>query len=176
MSWTSNVLIVANVTAYSDELLKAVEQRAARGPATFTLLTPATGGGAGGRESARRRLEEALGRLRAAGIDVTGRIGTSNPVAAVHDVWDPAVYDEVIVSTLPSDTSKWLQCDLPHRIERMTGAHVTHVAAGEPRVRATGSPAPRRHNYGVVGALGVLWSSPEPRRRFSPRSTQLTSR
>jgi hypothetical protein len=161
MSWKFSVLVVANVTADSDELLQAMQDRAARGPTSFTLLAPATGGGAAAREAAERRLEAALKRMREAGLDVEGRLGVPDPVAAVHEIWDPAAFDEVIVSTLPSGTSKWLQCDLPHRIERMTaGAQVTHVVAGTHEEPPPGSPPPEHKDYGVVGALGVLWSPP----------------
>ena len=44
-------------------------------------------------------------------------------------VWDPAKFDEIVVSTLPTGTSKWLQIDLPHRVERITGMPVEHVVA-----------------------------------------------
>lgn len=160
MSWRFSVLVVANVTADSDELLQAMQERAARGPTSFTVLAPIAGGGAAARESAERRLAAALERMRGAGLQVEGRIGVPDPVAAVHETWDPAAFDEVIVSTLPTHTSKWLQCDLPHRIERMTGAQVTHVVAADHEERPPGSPPPEHRDYGVVGALGVLWSPP----------------
>jgi len=39
---SAHVLVVANRTADSDELLAALDERAQRGPARFTLLVPAT--------------------------------------------------------------------------------------------------------------------------------------
>jgi hypothetical protein len=51
---------------------------------------------------------------------------------AVLEVWSPAAFDEVIVSTLPASTSRWLQTGLPRRIERYTGALVRHVEVREP--------------------------------------------
>ena len=38
MPWTTSVLVVANVTAGSDELLEALRSRAEQGPTRFTLL------------------------------------------------------------------------------------------------------------------------------------------
>ena len=38
-------------------------------------------------------------------------------------------FDEIIVSTLPKRTSRWLKLDLPHRVERACGKPVTHVEA-----------------------------------------------
>jgi len=37
MTWKRNVLVVANVTATSSELVGALKERAAGGPASFTL-------------------------------------------------------------------------------------------------------------------------------------------
>ena len=43
MAWEFNVLVVANVTATSDELLAALRERADRGACRFTLLMPREG-------------------------------------------------------------------------------------------------------------------------------------
>ena len=42
MTWTKSVLVVANVTATSDELLDALKAQAQREPSKFTLIIPAT--------------------------------------------------------------------------------------------------------------------------------------
>ena len=125
MTWKSSVLVVANQTADSDELVRALTDRAGRGPTEFTLLLPAQPGAT--RADSERRLDDAVGRLRGGGLEAHGVIGDCNPVVAVKETWDPAKFDEILVSTLPTGTSKWLQIDLPHQVERMTGVHVTHV-------------------------------------------------
>lgn len=66
-------------------------ERAARGPAEFTLLVPA----ADDDHEARRRLLDAVELLRASGLDVAGRLGPADPDAAVAETWDPLEYDEV---------------------------------------------------------------------------------
>jgi GABA permease len=38
-------------------------------------------------------------------------------------------FDEVIVSTLPRRVSRWLQSDLPHRVERRYDVPVTTVTS-----------------------------------------------
>ena len=128
---------------------------------------PATGGGRGGREAAARRLDQALERMRKAGLEVEGRLGDSDPIAAVHDIWDPKEWDEIVVSTLPTGASRWLQVDAPRRIERMTGVPVTHVVSSEPRKEAHGEPPPKREGWGVLAPLEPLaWGGrPEERRR-----------
>jgi hypothetical protein len=136
MSAPTRLMVVANRTAESDALLRALLARAQEGPVTVTLVVPATwevGDPHGGRESARRHLRGAVARMRAAGLAVEGRLGDPDPVAAVREAWDPDRYDEVVVSTLPSHVSKWLKRDLPRMVERLTGRPVQHVVAdGEP--------------------------------------------
>ena len=93
----------------------------------FTLLAPASTG----REATERQLESALELMRAAGLEVSGLIGDRDPTSAVIDAWDPGEFDEVIVSTLPAQTSKWLSINLPQRVTKITDAVVTHVVASE---------------------------------------------
>jgi hypothetical protein len=134
MAWKSSVLVVANQTADSDELVGALTDRAAHGPTEFTLLLPAQPGAS--RADSDQRLEDAVGRLRAGGLEASGVVGDCNPVVAVKETWDPGRFDEILVSTLPTGASKWLQIDLPHQVERMTGVQVTHVV-GSPRANVS---------------------------------------
>jgi hypothetical protein len=156
MPWRFSVLVVANVTAASDELLEVLTQRGERADCTFTLLVPATGGGSAGRQAAQEGLDTALNRLRAAGLSVEGKVGDPDPVVAVHDVWDPMHFDEIVISTLPTGASRWLAVDLPHRVEKLTGVQVQHVVA-QPRreVRTEPAPAPAE-NYGVLSPLAAI--------------------
>jgi GABA permease len=154
MDWKTSVLVVANVTAASDELLAVLTERAGEGPAEFTLLLPATGGDRAGAE---RALDRALERMRDAGLEVSGSIGDRDPVVAVHEAWDPRRYDEVVVSTLPTGASRWLQIDLPHRIERMTDVPVRHVVAKPPpKPRPTYTPPPKPEHHGLLTPLEAL--------------------
>jgi len=121
-----NVLVVANRTAMSIGLEAALRARLELGPARFTLLVP-LGRSADGERTARHLAS----RLNALGLEVDGRAGDSDPLNAVLEVWSPARFDEIIVSTLPAATSRWLQTGLLRRIERQTGAIVRHVEARE---------------------------------------------
>ena len=88
MAWEFHVLVVANVTATSDELLDALRERASRGACRFTLLMPREGGGADG------RLAEALEAMRAAGLEnVAGQVGDPDPIVATMELWDPMKFD-----------------------------------------------------------------------------------
>jgi GABA permease len=146
--------VVANVTAASDKLLAALKQRAGRGPAQFTLIVPATPFG-GGRVAAHEALSGALERLHAEGLEVLGGVGDADPIVAVTQAWDPKRFDEIIVSTLPMGFSKWLNAGLPERIERLTGATVTHVISEPPRREVELEPAPAREKSSM-GPLSVL--------------------
>src|ERR1700750_2757783 len=126
------LLVVANQTVDSDELYDALRERAEGGQLTVTLLVPqAQQAGLG------TRVKSALERLHAAGIEAEAMLGDVDPACAVIEVWDPRRWDEVIVSTLPVGTSRWLQIDLPHRIARAVDAPVAHVESRPAPARAT---------------------------------------
>jgi len=156
MAWKTSILVVANVTATSDELLDALRARAQRGQATFTLIVPATPFGGGG-AAASEKLSDALDQLRAAGLEIDGSVGDADPFIAVSEVWDPKRYDEIIVSTLPMKFSKWLRAGLPERIAKTTGAPITHLVSSPPKPAVvTTPPRSREERVGVMGPLSVL--------------------
>ena len=85
------------------------------------------------RRRAERRLEQMLETIRAAGGDADGVLGGTDPAEAVRQVLRDQSFDEVIISTLPSDISRWLRVGLPGRVARMTRTPVTTIEAGEDR-------------------------------------------
>ena len=111
---------------------------------------------------AQGHVDTAVARLREAGLDVEGRLGDPDPVAAVQDAHNTGTYDEVIVSTLPGQSSKWIRSDLPHSVARYTGVSVLHVVAQDPDVHPETSPAPA-HEKSALGPLSVLaWGGRRP--------------
>ena len=132
MAWTTKLLVIANRTVDSETLREILLGRAARGPIELTLVAPASreaGDAITGRAVTQERLDRAVERMRDAGLQVEGVLGAGDPMVALQDVWDPRRFDEVVVATLPGGTSRWLTFDLPHRVERFTGARVTHIVA-----------------------------------------------
>jgi hypothetical protein len=139
MANKARVLVVANRTAESPELLDALRTRTVQGPCEFTLLVPSTPHGlawaadmhAGGEEAEAHRkgfVEE----LRREGLDVAeARVGDPDALAAIQDECNFNTYDELIVSTLPLHVSKWLKLDLPSKARAATGLPVTHVVGSE---------------------------------------------
>jgi hypothetical protein len=149
MGWEFHVLVVANVTATSDELLAALGERMKQGACRFTLVMPRSGTGAA------ERLKEALETMRAAGLGkVDGRVGDPDPVVAAMDVWDPMQFDEIVVSTLPTGASRWLGLDLPRRLQKLTGVTVHHVVAEVEREVRWERP-PEHEEYGVLSPLAA---------------------
>ena len=136
------ILVVANRTAESPELLTELRERNARRPVEVTLLVPATwevDDPHGGNQTARRRLRLALERMGQYDLEATGVVGDCDPLTALQEIWDPERFDDVIVCTLPSRLSVWLKRDLPRRAERLCGRPVKHLVGTERR--PTGVPA-----------------------------------
>lgn len=118
-----SVLVVANRTASTQRLLDEISRRAEREPTRFTLLIP----DAPNRKAADWTLETAIPLLRrAARGPVDHLVGGPDPFIAVQDAVREHDFDEIVISTLPKRTSKWLRRDLIHRLESL-GLPVTTV-------------------------------------------------
>lgn len=134
------VLVVANRTADSPDLIAALRRAAERAPTGFTLLVPAVPHGLAwaadmkaGWTEAVERAERAAAWIRQAGLGLEDVIvGDPDPFAAVGDVLHTREFDEVIVSMLPRGVSKWLALGLPSRLRRSIDLPVHQVTA-QPR-------------------------------------------
>lgn len=130
-SGPKNVLVVANETVVGDPLLDRIRERAARGPASFLVISPQSDPTQADHPEAERRLRRVLTILRAEGIDVHGQVAHPDPyTAATHAVEDERV-DEIIVSTFAPSKSPWLRRDLIQRLHKQTGLPVEHVVLQE---------------------------------------------
>ena len=135
----SSVLVVAaEQTAASDELLEAVRSHAAEHEASYTLLVPATPGGMAraadmrpDEERAEELLNQGLERMREADIEVEGRIGDAEPVAATEDAVNFGHFEEIIVSTSSGKPAQVVKMDLASRVRGFTSLPVTHVNASK---------------------------------------------
>jgi len=154
MAWEFSVLVVANVTATSDELLATLRERSERGACRFTLLMPRSGPDAG------RRLDAALETMRKSGLPkVTGRVGDPDPIVATMELWDPMEFDEIVVSTLPTGVSRWLGLDLPRRLEKLTAVPVRHVVSQPPETaEVRWEKPPEREDHGVLSPLAAAFT------------------
>jgi len=139
----ARVLVVANRTAATPALIAAVQERAERGPARFTLLVPNTSRGIErfadpedhADTEAQNTLELALPLLEeASGSEVTGMVGCPEPLDAIQDAVNLHGFDEIILSTLPQRVSRWLRLDLPSKLNGL-GLPVTTVTASSRQER-----------------------------------------
>jgi len=129
-------LIVGNQTLGSEELRAAVRERLGDALCRFHVVVPATPprdhfvwSEGEATTVAQRRLDEALAWMEDEGAAATGSVGDASAALAVADAVERQIFDEIIVSTLPSGMSRWIHQDLPHRLARRTGIPVCHVVA-----------------------------------------------
>jgi hypothetical protein len=146
MEQPTRVLVVAHKTAATPPLIEAVRERAARGPATFTLLVPNAAHGLHRvvdpedqeHSETDQVIELAVPLLEeAAGAPVESMVGVASPLDAVQDALNLHGFDEVILSTLPARVSRWLHLDLPRKI----GACGVPVTVVTPKGTRTPAPA-----------------------------------
>jgi hypothetical protein len=126
-----NVLVVANQTVLSEELLAKIRARAAQGPVSFLIISP-QGEGEGSYDDAEKRLLRAVGRLRGEGLDVHGQISHPDPYSAVLQTLEDERVDEIIVSTFPNERSGWMRRNLVERLRNETKLPVEHVQSDVP--------------------------------------------
>lgn len=140
-------LVVANQTLGGEQLIERLRTCVAEGPCSVHVVVPASADPTvafhderSDRRVARRRLNEALERFEALGVEVTGEVGDHRPVDAVLDVLRRGVeVDEIIVSTLPAGVSRWLRLDAVSRIQRAVDVPVRHIEHTDTTIGASES-------------------------------------
>jgi GABA permease len=156
MAFTTHLLVVANRTVDSPELIDALRERGRNGPISVTLLAPTAWSE---RDEAEQRLASAVATLAADDIRAQGIVGDADPMVAVQEAWNPGFYDEVLVSTLTEGASRWLQVDLPHRVARLTDCQVRHVAVPVRHVEERAPKPPPARRSMLESALSLMRSA-----------------
>ena len=131
----ADVLVLANETVLSEDLLQRIRQRAARGTARFVIILPQSDPTQSAHPDAERRLRRALAELRGAGIEAHGWVAHPDPFEAAMQEIEEERVDEIIVSTFGPERSGWLRKDLVQRLRDETGLPVDHVMHPEEALR-----------------------------------------
>ncbi len=126
-SGDANVLVIANETVIGEPLLERIRQRAARGKASFLIVSPQSDPTQAEHPEAERRLRQALAALRSEGIEAHGQVAHPDPFSAALDAIREERVDEIIVSTFAPERSPWLRRNLVQRLHNETKLPVEHV-------------------------------------------------
>jgi len=125
----THTLVVATRTVASGDLIAYLKQKAADKPHRYTIISPPSGQIT--REEVCERLARTLAELYRSEIDATGQPMSPAPLAAVQNALEHYRVDEVLISTLAGERSKWLEEGLIESVRGLTDKPVEHVEAGE---------------------------------------------
>ena len=129
-------LVVANQTVAGRELVGRLEELAAAGPRRFIIVVPQDGGDGRAVKEARARLESLLSSLQADKLVAAGMIGDPDPYTATMNAVQFFHISEIVISTLPEGTSKWVADKLVERVQKSTNKPVEHIESSTAPVEA----------------------------------------
>jgi hypothetical protein len=76
---------------------------------------------------ARARMARSVSALREVGVEVRAEVGDPDPNMAIEDALRVFPADEIVISTLPPDQSRWLEHEVVERTRREVDLPMTHV-------------------------------------------------
>jgi hypothetical protein len=141
------LLVVANRTVTGQALLYEIRNRVRGRDAEVLVVTPALAGSRAahwasdvdeGLELARQRMAQSLTAIGAAGLKARGEVGDSDPDTAIEDALRQFAADEIVISTLPPEESRWLEHGVVERIREEVDVPVTHVVVDIEEEQAAG--------------------------------------
>jgi hypothetical protein len=139
----THTLVVATRTVNSKDLVDRLKQRVQERPHRYTFICPRSG--AISREEVCSRLAATLAEMYRNEIDATGQPMSPEPYHAVENAIEHYRIDDILISTLRGEQSKWLQEGLVERVQALTDKPVEHVESGM-------EPAPPSAEAAAVGA------------------------
>jgi hypothetical protein len=130
-------LVVANLTVAAPELVERLKALAAEGPRRFIVVVPQGSVQGFAVREARGRLRKLLKSLDDEGVVAAGMVGDPDPYTAVMNAVQFFHISEIVISTLPGDTSKWVADKLVERVRDATnGVPVEHIESHVDEVAA----------------------------------------
>jgi hypothetical protein len=134
----THTLVVATRTVASSGLVSRLVSKAADHPQRYTIVSPPSGGIS--REDICDRLARTLAEMYRSDIDATGQPMSPAPFAAIHNALEHYRIDEILISTLAGEKSKWLEEGLIDQVRAVTDKPVEHVEAGDDVIEPSSRP------------------------------------
>ena len=125
----THTLVVANQTLSDPALRDRLVESASQSPHRFTIIAPETEGVAAAVLT--RNLAALMATLYREDIDATGQPMSSDPFASVKNAIEHYRVDDILISTLPGEESRWLAGDLVGKVREFTDKPVSHHEAGK---------------------------------------------
>jgi hypothetical protein len=136
----THTLVVATQTVNSKDLVGRLLERARERPHRYTFICPRSG--AISREEVSARLAATLAELYRHEIDATGQPMSPDPYPAIVNAIEHYRIDEILISTLRGEQSKWLAEGLIEKVQHLTDMPLEHVESGtEPAAKSAPSTA-----------------------------------
>jgi hypothetical protein len=127
----THTLVVATRTVASRDLISRLKGKAAERPHRYTIVSPPSGQIS--RSEVCERLARTLAELYRTDIDATGQPMSPAPLAAVRNAIEHYRVDEILISTLAGEKSRWLEEGLIDDVRALTDKPVEHVESSEER-------------------------------------------
>ncbi len=124
----THTLVVANQTLSDPDLLKRLTDSAEERPHRYTIIAPETEGVPTGATT--RNLAALMARLYENEIDATGQPMSPDPFSSVENAIAHYRVDDILISTLPGEESRWLADDLVGKVREITDKPVAHHESG----------------------------------------------
>ena len=124
----------------SKDLVDRLKQRASEGPHRYTFICPRSG--AIGREEVCSRLAATLAEMYRNEIDATGQPMSPDPFYAVQNAIEHYRIDDILISTLKGEQSKWLEEGLIEKVQAITDKPVEHIESGTEPAASSAAAAP----------------------------------
>ena len=123
----THTLVVGTQTIASPELIEQLKTLNRDKPHRYTIICPRSGDLT--REDVVERLARTLAELYRADIDATGQPMSPEPFAAISNANEHYRIDDILISTLAGQQSKWLEEGLLDKVKGITDKPVTHFEA-----------------------------------------------
>jgi hypothetical protein len=141
----THTLVVATQTVNSKDLVERLRQRASDRPHRYTFICPRSG--AISREEISSRLAATLAEMYRNEIDATGQPMSPDPYHAIENAIEHYRIDDIVISTLKGEQSKWLEEGLIEKVQHLTDKPVEHIESGT-------EPAAQTHPVATSAAAG----------------------